>query len=485
MRGEGILLPPLARRVAGLVALTLAYFVAAKLGLRYAFVNPSATAVWAPTGIALAAFLISGKRVWPAIFAGAFLANLTTAGTVLTSLGIAAGNTLEGWTGAWLLRRYGSGRETLQTPRGVLTFALLAAGVSTTVSATIGVVCLTLGGLLPGTEIGPVWLTWWLGDAGGDLVVAPAILAWSMRHDLHGKRRDAYEVGAMLAALALAAGIAFGGWFAPIAHSPLSFLCLPPLVWASYRFGRRGAATGVLVVAGIGIWGTLARLEASALQPNQALLVLQAYLAAISVTALTLAAVVGQRRSAESELRLMAVSDALTGIANYRRLLVVIEQECNRSDRTSRPFSILFLDLDGLKRINDQHGHQAGNRALWRVAEALRNTSRAIDTPARYGGDEFALVLPEADEVEARKVSQRVTDFLAADGEQPPVTVSVGVAESPRDGTTASDLLATADRDQYAVKTRRPDLLRNPVHELVPEAALDAEVAVGGRVLER
>ena len=192
MRGVGIALPPLARRVVGIAALAAVYFVAAKLGLRFAFVHPSATAVWAPTGIALAAFLISGNRVWPAIFVGAFLANLTTAGSVLTSLGIAAGNTLEGWAGAWLLRRYGGGRGALQTPRGVFTFALLAAALSTTVSATIGVACLTLAGRVDATDLGPVWLTWWLGDASGDLgdlgdlIVAPVILAWHSRHDLQG-----------------------------------------------------------------------------------------------------------------------------------------------------------------------------------------------------------------------------------------------------------------------------------------------------------
>lgn len=460
MRGTGSILPPLARRIAGLAALTAVYLVAAKLGLRVAVVNPSATAVWAPTGIALAAVLIFGYRVWPAIFAGAFLANITTAGTALTAFGIAAGNTLEALTGGWLVSRYGGGRNALEHPRGVFTLALLAAGLSTTLSATIGVGCLLLSGLVDAADVGQVWLTWWLGDAGGDLVVAPVLLAWSKRHDLHGRWTEALEVAGILAALALAGCIAFGGLIAPLAHSPLSFLCLPPLVWASYRFGRRGAATGVLVVACIGIWGTVNGKGTFALSPEQALLLLQTYLGAVSVTSLTLAAVVGQRRSAEAELRQMAVSDALTGLANYRRLVAVIEHELHRSSRTARPFSILFLDLDRLKTINDQHGHQVGNRALWRVAQALRRTCRAIDTPARYGGDEFALVLPEANEVEARKVSRRFTESLAADGEQPPITVSLGIAESPEDGTTVGDLLAKADREQYAVKARAANLSR-------------------------
>jgi len=460
MRGTGVSLPSLGRRLAGLAALTAVYFVAAKLGLRVAVVNPSATAVWAPTGIALAAVLVFGNRVWPAIFAGAFLANLTTAGTALTSIGIAVGNTLEALIGAWLVNRSGGGRDALEEPRGVFTLALLAAGLSTMVSATIGVACLAMGGLADLADLGPVWLTWWLGDASGDLVVAPVLLVWSKRHDIHGRWTEALEVAGILAAVALSAGIAFAGLFAPAAHLPLSFLCLPPLVWASYRFGRRGAATAVLIVAAIGIWGTVHGRGTFAVAPKQALLMLQVYLGAVSVTSLTLAAVVGQRRSAEGELRQIAVSDALTGLANYRRLIAVIEQELGHPGRISRRFSILFLDLDGLKRINDQYGHPVGNRALSRVAEALRRTCRAIDTPARYGGDEFAVVLPGADEVEARKVAQRIAERLAADGEQPPVTVSVGLAESPRDGTTVNDLLAKADREQYAVKGRAPDRSR-------------------------
>lgn len=448
---------PRARRLAGLAALTVVYVVAAKVGLRFAIVNPSATAVWAPTGIALAAILISGNRVWPAIFAGAFLANVTTAGTILTSLGVAAGNTLEGLAGAWLLRRYGVGRNTFQQPTGVFTFALLAAGLSTIVSATIGVGCLTLGGFVRAADIGKVWLTWWLGDASGDLIVAPVVLLWSARHDLHGTWTEGLEAVGMFATLALAAGISFGGLLAPVAHRPLSFLCLPPLVWAAYRFGRRGAATAVLVVAVVAIWGTLRELGTFAvLAPNESLMLLQAYLGVASVTTLVLAAVVGERRNVESQLRHLAVSDPLTGLANYRKLIDVMEHELQRSDRTERPFAVLFFDLDGLKLLNDQHGHLVGSRALWRVAEALRACCRAIDTAARYGGDEFALVLPESDETAASEVGRRVTAFLAADGEQPPVTVSTGVAESPRDGTTVGDLLAKADREQYAVKARVP-----------------------------
>src|SRR5437762_1742654 len=149
-----------------LVALTGVYFVAGKLGLSLAFVHASATAVWPPTGIALASLLILGFGTWPGILLGAFLVNLTTQGTVLTSLGIAIGNTLEGLAGAWLVRRFARGREAFEHPRDVFLYALLAGLLATLLSPTIGLGSLALGGFAPRAGIGGIWLTWWLGDVG-------------------------------------------------------------------------------------------------------------------------------------------------------------------------------------------------------------------------------------------------------------------------------------------------------------------------------
>src|SRR5216117_3671214 len=161
-----------------LVPLTIAYFVAGKLGLSLAFVNASASAVWPPTGIALAATLLLGYRVWPAILLGAFLVNATTAGSVWTSLAIASGNTLEGLVGAWLVTRFANGRNAFSRAPDIFAFAALAGFLSTTVSATIGVTSLSLGGYASWDRFGAIWLTWWLGDVAGALVVAPVLILW-------------------------------------------------------------------------------------------------------------------------------------------------------------------------------------------------------------------------------------------------------------------------------------------------------------------
>lgn len=151
----------------------------------------------------------------------------------------------------------------------------------------------------------------------------------------------------------------------------------------------------------------------------------------------------------------MAVSDSLTGLANYRRLLDVLENETERTDRTGRPFSVLLLDLDGLKIVNDSYGHLVGSRAICRLADILRIHCRAIDTAARYGGDEFCLVLPESQEDEARRVADRIREVLANDDEPPRLSASIGIAIYRGDGERIEKLLSEADQDLYAEKAKR------------------------------
>jgi diguanylate cyclase (GGDEF)-like protein len=444
------------RAGATLVGLAVAYFVTAKLGLRLAFVNPSATAVWPPTGIALAAFLIFGARVWPAIFAGAFFANLTTAGSLTTSIGIAGGNTLEGLLASYLVQRFAAGRQAFGRPRYAFRFAVLAAGLSPIVSATCGVTSLALGGLARWADLGPVWLTWWLGDGAGALVVAPVVLLWTENPRVYWTRRQTVEAAALLMCLVLVGLFVFGGRFpAQTKNYPLEFLCIPMLLWAAFRFGARETATAILLLSMIAIRGTLQGYGPFArTTQSESLLLLQAFIAVIAVTKLIVASVVAERRRMEGHLRNLAVRDPLTNLANYRQLMVALEAEIRRSERTGRAFAVLLLDVDGLKRINDRHGHVVGSRALCRVAEVLHMSCRAVDTAARYGGDEFALVLPETDDNAARQVAARVCERLKQDVDKPRITASFGVALFPRDGSTAEAMISGADRALYAMKAR-------------------------------
>jgi diguanylate cyclase (GGDEF)-like protein/PAS domain S-box-containing protein len=168
---------------------------------------------------------------------------------------------------------------------------------------------------------------------------------------------------------------------------------------------------------------------------------------------------VTQQRKLEDHLRQQAAKDPLTGLANYRHLVDTVDTEIKRSERTAREFALLFLDLDGLKLINDRFGHLVGSQALCRLADVLSISCRDIDTAARFGGDEFALLLPETGREPAHSVARRICDGLVNDGREPKLTVSIGVAVYPKDGDTIDSLLGAADTALYAMKakTRSPD----------------------------
>lgn len=289
-----------------LLVLTGAYFVAGKIGLRLAFVHASATAVWPPTGIALAALLLLGYRVWPGILLGAFLVNVTTEGSIATSLCIAVGNTLEGLTGAYLVNRFAHGRAAFERAQDIVRYTFFAGAVSTAVAATIGVSSLTLGGFARWADFGAIWFTWWLGDAVGALVVAPVLILWTWPPSRDRDGRRLRETLLLLAGLSVVGGVVFAGWL-PTPDRPLEFLCIPFLVWAAYRLGQRQTAVAAVLLSALAIAGTLCGLGPFAGgPPNESLLLLQAFIGVNMVMALVFGAVVAESRRGAAVLARVA-----------------------------------------------------------------------------------------------------------------------------------------------------------------------------------
>src|SRR5437763_4747542 len=284
--------------------LTVVYFIAGKLGLMLASLHASASPVWPAAGIALAALLVLGYRVWPAIFVGAFLVNVTTAGSVATSLAIASGDTLEGVCGAWLVNRLGGGITVFDRPHVVFKFRL-AAVVSTIICPAFGVTSVALCGFADWANYGPIWLTWWLGDATGDLLIAPLAILWSATSKRRWNRREAVEVGILMLLLFVFSEAVFGGWLTISAGNyPIGFICGPIVIWTAFRFTQRETATGIFILSAIAIWGTLHGFGPFLSETeNQSLLVLQSWTAVLTITAMALSAGMAERRRAELALQ--------------------------------------------------------------------------------------------------------------------------------------------------------------------------------------
>jgi PAS domain S-box-containing protein len=286
--------------------LALVYLGAAKLGLAMAFLAEQVTPVWPPTGIALAALLLRGPRLWPGVALGAFLANLTTPHeTALTACGIAAGNTLEAVVGAGLLHCLVGPRPLFGRLKDVVGFVVLAALLSTAVCATAGVASLCWGGVHPWSAFGSLWKVWWLGDVMGNLVVAPLLLTWAGRPPGLVSWRRIAEGGTLLLALTAVCLIVFDGQLAAVTtHHPLEYTVFPFVIWAALRFGPPLTTLATFLACGIAVAGTrsgFGPFTGGTVHEN--LVLLQTFLGVVAATALALSAATAERRQAERAVR--------------------------------------------------------------------------------------------------------------------------------------------------------------------------------------
>jgi integral membrane sensor domain MASE1 len=286
---------------------------------------------------------VLGYRAWPAIFIGAFLVNLTTAGNVFTSLGIATGNTLEAVAGAWLVHRFAGGVELFDRAQGVFKFAL-AVTVSTLVSPTLGLTSLALAGFANWANYGAIWLTWWLGDVTGDLIVAPLLILWSCAPLRRWDRTAILEVILLFLLLFVLGQMVFGGWL-PISakNYPIALICSAIVIWTAFRFAQRETATGIFIISALAVWGTLQGYGPFVLETeNQSLLILETSTAVLIVTAMALSAGMAERRRAEAaiEQQRATVEAANRTKDNFLAML---------SHELRTPLAPVFAALDALQ----------------------------------------------------------------------------------------------------------------------------------------
>src|SRR5262245_3760166 len=283
-------------RWAWLAALTLIYILGGKLGLTFTSVHASASPVWPPTGIALASLLLFGAWVWPAVAVGAFIVNMTTAGSVATSLGIAGGNTLEVVMIARFVEEFAAGRYAFDRPRTAFVFSA-AVVPGAVVSASVGVASLALGGYASTSDLPIMWTTWVFGNVAGALIITPALLLWANDRRVRPLMDRPLELGATVLALILLGQAAFGDYSpAALRHYPLAFVSIPPLLWIALRFERRAAAIAVLLLSTIALHGTVrGHGPFSDLPPTHSLLVAQAFAATMALMTFVVAALAWSR----------------------------------------------------------------------------------------------------------------------------------------------------------------------------------------------
>jgi two-component sensor histidine kinase/integral membrane sensor domain MASE1 len=291
-----------------LLGVGLAYFALASLGLQLASVHPSATPIWPATGFAIAAILLWGYRIAPAILVAAFAVNQLTAGSVFTSIAIASGNTLEALLAGFLVALWAGGIQVFSTPTGIAKFGLISLA-ATAVSASIGVGSLAVAGYAEPSTFTSIWLTWWLGDLAGALVVAPVVLLWGRSEPSSFTTRQITKT-LTTALSAVAVGIlAFSPWVQQTpARDALAFLAVPPLLWTALRGSTRDTATVVLIISTFAVWGTLMNGGPFARPTlNDALIVLVVFMISTALLSLALSAEVSVRRRIEKQQRQRAL----------------------------------------------------------------------------------------------------------------------------------------------------------------------------------
>ena len=438
------------------------YFVAARMSLGLAIPPGYATPVWPPSGIALAATLLLGGRIWPGVWIGAALVNLTVEDSFITAALVATGNTLEALVGGALIRRYVGIPRHFEHSEDVVKFIVLCA-LSPAIAATVALIPLALGHSLSWLEILSNWWTWWEGDVAGIIVITPLILSWSVRDAgvwPPQKKMELAYFGLLLLISATAILVVDSRYFAPFS---LTFVSLPFIIWAAFRFGQREVATTTAVVCSVAIWYTVAHPDLlGSGSVNEWLLMLLTFICMVVVTGLTLVTVVGERGRTmdrlalehigkEEKLAYLAHYDVLTGLPNRALFHERLSYQLHIAERKKTKVTLFLGDVKRFRLINESLGRHAGDALLRELAARLKNLWPDPHNVARIAADCFTGILADAgDEADIvhlleKSIKEGLSPPFKINEKELTVSMTVGIAVFPADGSDADTLFKNAE----------------------------------------
>jgi PAS domain S-box-containing protein len=432
--------PTTSKKIKLNVALVVIYIAAGKFGLMFASVNPSASAIWLGTGIAISAVVLFGYEMWPAILIGAFITNATTAGTFGTSFAIAAGNTLEGLLGGYFINNFANGKMVFEKSIDTVAFFVLAGMLSPMVSATIGTSSLLFAGLAQADKFKQIWITWWFGDMAGAFLLVPFIVLWVTSPKIQLSIKKTFELICLIGLIGLTSKIAFGSLISlfPVSY-PINFIIIPPLLWGAVRFKRKESAALMLLTAILATIGVLRGFSNFAISSvNESLVLLQSWLVVTSASILLLSVTLSEKKRTESALAsrekyfrslIEKNYDAITTVDRNGKILYTSPSSSElfgyemhevvglngfdflypgEQDKAKEAINELIKKPNGVMRAETKILHKKG---IWLFVESI--VTNLLEDP-----DINALVVNYRDITERKTVEEKKNEFIAMISQQ-------------------------------------------------------------------
>lgn len=456
------------------------------LGTQFATIPGNVSAVWVPDALALAAMLIWGWRIWPGIFMGTLLPGLITLNLtplfIVSLVLISFGDVLTAIASTALIQRFTRTRYPFNRTSDVLFFIAFGVCLNQLLDATIGTFLLIISNILAWSDVGTVFLTWWISGSAGIMIVTPPLLTWYflVYHPWRYEQKPLNiqpincEFALWLSLIFIVSSLAF--WY----RFSIEYLILVLLIWSVFRFSRPWTTLTISLLSVAAILGTAQERSTFIKEDiNQSLLFLDSFIGTLSITTLFLMAILEERSQlvrkleqakdnleasvtqrthelseANEKLRKISITDSLTQCFNRLKIDELLDYNLALYHRYKQIFSIILFDLDYFKRVNDHHGHLVGDALLVEIVRLFQKRLRNTDILGRWGGEEFIIICPNTSSSDAYKLAEKLRQVLASTNFEPVgyTTASFGIVECGERHQLPQDLIRHADEALYEAK---------------------------------